>query len=233
MALPKLDAPRYEMTVPSTQEKVVYRPYLVKEEKILMMALESQDDKQMVRALKDVIKSCTEGSVNVDNLAMFDLEYIFIQLRAKSAGESTKISIKCKECETKNDVVISLEDVSVKNLSKKEHKIKLTDDYVLVMKYPSVNDLLNAQTKNDADTMLDVVASCIDSLHTSDEVFDMKEQSKAEIKEFIESLNSEQFSKIKDFLEGMPSAQSDINFNCENCGTTNEHSVKGLANFFG
>ena len=235
MALPKLDAPRYEMIIPSTSEKVVYRPYLVKEEKVLMIAMESQDEKQMVRAIKDVISSCTVGAVDVNQLAMFDLEYIFTQLRSKSAGETTEVSLPCEKCETRNDVAIDLSQIKVVGIDKTKHKIKLNDDYVLMMKYPTVNQLIDAETskKGDVDKMFDLLAEVIDSLHTSDEVFDMKEQSKQEVKEFIESLNTEQFNKIRKFIEESPTAQLTATFDCSNCGEHNELEVKGLGNFFG
>lgn len=235
MALPKIDAPRYEMIIPSTKEKVVYRPYLVKEEKVLMIAMESQDEKQMVRAIKDVITACTEGAVDADKLAMFDLEYVFTQLRSKSAGETTEVSLPCQECETRNDVTIDLSQIKVVGIDKNKHKIKLNDDYVLMMKYPTVNQLVAAETskKSDVEKMFDLLAEVVDSLHTNDEVFDMKEQTKEEVKEFIESLNSEQFNKIKTFIEESPSAQLTAAFDCTKCGHHNELEVKGLGNFFG
>jgi len=235
MALPRIDAPRYEMTVPSTQEKVVYRPYLVKEEKILMIAMESQDEKQMVRAIKDVISSCTEGAVNVDKLAMFDLEYVFTQLRSKSAGETTEVSLSCNKCETRNDVTIDLSQIKVTGIDKNKRKIKLNDDYVLMMNYPTVNQLVEAQASNrgEVDAMFDLLSQVIDSLHTSDEVFDMKEQSKEEVMSFLESLNSEQFGKIRQFIEDSPTAQLTAVFDCSNCSEHNEIEVKGLGNFFG
>lgn len=235
MALPRIDAPRYEMIIPSTKEKVIYRPYLVKEEKVLMIAMESQDEKQMVRAIKDVITACTEGAVDADKLAMFDLEYVFTQLRSKSAGETTEVSLPCQECETRNDVTIDLSQIKVVGIDKNKHKIKLNDDYVLMMKYPTVNQLVAAETskKSDVEKMFDLLADVVDSLHTNDEVFDMKEQTKEEVKEFIESLNSEQFNKIKTFIEESPSAQLTATFDCTKCGHHNELEVKGLGNFFG
>jgi len=234
MALPKLDAPRYEMTVPSTQEKVVYRPYLVKEEKILMMALESQDEKQMIRAIKDVIAGCTENAIKVNNLTMFDIEYVFTQLRSKSAGEGAKVSLPCDKCETRNDVVIDLSQVVVPKIDKKKMLIEITDDYTLQMRYPSVDAVLGIQTSSSSniDKVFELIAECADSLHTSDEIFNMKEQTKEEVKEFIESLNTEQFNKVRAFIEDMPSATVNAKFKCSDCGEHNDIEVKGLANFF-
>jgi len=234
MALPKLDTPRYEMKIPSTAKKVVYRPYLVKEEKILMLAMESNDQKQMVRALKDVVNSCTEGLINVDELTMFDLEYVFMQLRSKSSGETTEVNVKCKSCETKNSVNVNLSKVDVKVPKTAELKIKLTDKVGVVMKYPSVNDMINVQDSNDNEVnkVFTIIAKAIDSIYSGDEIFDAKEQSIDELKDFIDSLNTEQFNKIKNFIENMPSAGTMISFECSNCSTHNDVEIKGLANFF-
>jgi len=234
MALPKLDTPRYEMKIPSTNKKTVYRPYLVKEEKILMLAMESNDQTQMVRALKDVINSCTEGAIDVNELTMFDLEYVFMQLRSKSSGETTEVNIKCKSCETKNSVNINLSNVNVKVPKATELKIKLTDQVGLVMKYPSVSDMLDVQKSDDSEInkIFSVIAKSIDSIYSGDEVFDAKEQSADELKDFIDSLNSEQFNKIRNFIENMPAAATMVSFDCSKCSTHNEVEIKGLANFF-
>ena len=234
MALPKLDTPRYEMKIPSTAKKVVYRPYLVKEEKILMLAMESNDQRQMVRGLKDVVNSCTEGLINVDELTMFDLEYVFMQLRSKSSGETTEVNIKCKSCETKNSVSINLSNVNVKMPKSSELKIKLTDKVGVVMKYPSVNDIMDIQNSDDSEInkIFSIIAKAIDSIYSGDEIFDAKEQSIDELKDFIDSLNTEQFNKIKNFIENMPSAGTMISFECSNCSTHNDVEIKGLANFF-
>lgn len=235
MALPKLDAPRYEMKLPSTNKKVVYRPYLVKEEKILMLAMESQDDKQMIRAVKDVITACTDGAVDADSMTMFDMEYMFTQLRSKSVGEKTTVGVSCTSCGTKNDVEIDLANVHVTVPPAKQRKIELTKTVGIVLKYPSIDDVMAAQTSesSDVDRTFDVIISCIDSIYSGDEIFDAKEQTKKELKEFIESLSAEQFNKIKAFVEDMPSAKVSVSFGCTKCSHHNEFDVKGIANFFG
>jgi DNA-directed RNA polymerase subunit M/transcription elongation factor TFIIS len=235
MALPKLDAPRYEMKLPSTNKKVVYRPYLVKEEKILMLAMESQDDKQMIRAVKDVITACTDGAVDVDTMTMFDMEYMFTQLRSKSVGEKTTVGVSCTSCGTKNDVEIDLSNVHVTVPTAKARKIELTKTVGLVLKYPSIDDVMNAQTSDasDVDRTFDVIVACIDSIYSNDEIFDAKEQTKKELKDFIESLSADQFNKIKAFVEDMPSAKVAVAFGCSKCSHQNAFDVKGIANFFG
>lgn len=236
MALPKLDTPRYEMTIPSSGKKVTYRPYLVKEEKILMLAMESQDQGQMIRALKDVIKSCTEGSADVESLALFDVEYIILKLRGKSVGETTEVGLNCSSCNVKNDVPVNLEAIKVDVPPKTKRKIKLTDKVGIMMKYPSVNDVMSADLTEDnmtVDKVFDVIISCIDSIYSNDEVFDASEQTHEELKEFLESLNTEQFNKVKKFIEEMPTASLTVEYTCGGCGAYNHIDVRGLANFFG
>jgi hypothetical protein len=235
MALPKLNAPRYEMTIPSTKAKVAFRPYLVKEEKILMLAMESGDEKQMVRAIKDVITECTESGVDVETMTMFDMEYIFTQLRSKSVGEKTTIGLACQKCNGKNDVDIDLSQVSVDVGNKKDNMIKLDDSLSLEMRYPSINNFLEAEvgSQNDVDKVFSLVGACIKSVYMDSEVIDATTSSKQELKEFIESMSSAQFSKLKDYIESMPTAKLDVSFGCSHCSEHNEIEVKGLANFFG
>jgi hypothetical protein len=236
MALPKLDVPRYETKLPSTGEKVIYRPYLVKEERILMLALESNEQTQMVRAIKDVISSCTDGVINVDKITMFDLEFMFMKLRSKSVGETTEVSVPCTECETRNPIVVDLEkltiDVPKDKLAK---RIKLTDTVGVMMRYPTVNELIQIEADEDTqiNTIFKLITICIESIYSGDELFDTKDQSEQELKEFIESLNSDQFNEIKKFVENMPTAKIHAVFDCSQCKTHNDVEVKGLGNFFG
>ena len=238
MALPKIDAPKYEMKIPSTGETVLYRPYLVKEEKILMMAMESNDDRQMISAIKDVIASCTENAIDVSKLAMFDLEYIFTMLRSKSVGETATVGVKCTSCDKKNDVEIVLDDVRVDVPADSSNKvISLTDTIKVKMRYPSVNSLMNANSENladtaDVDVLFDMLISCIDTIYAGEEMYDASQQTKAELKEFIESLSTKQFGEMQKFIETMPSASIDIKFKCLECQADNEMNVKGLGNFF-
>ena len=243
MALPKINSPKYEMVLPSTNDRIQFRPYLVKEEKILMMAMESNDTNQMVRAIKEVISACTEGAVEVDQMTMFDLEYAFVQLRSKSVGESTTIGVKCESCEVKNDVEVDLSEVSVDidPDSDKSSIIKLTDSIGVKMKYPSVDSVMEAQNSapqngtavSEVQNVFNLLIRCIDSIYSDDEIFDASEQTHAELLEFIESLNTEQFGRIREFIEGMPSASLNVDFKCVNCGTQNNFDVQGIANFFG
>lgn len=239
MALPKLDSPTYELTVPSTGTKIPYRPYLVKEEKILMMAMESNDTNQMMNAVKDVIRSCTwvEGNVlDVDSLAMFDIEYIFTQLRAKSVGETATIKVDCQECEKSNEVDVDLQDVRVDVPQSDTTVVKLTDTIGVSLRYPAVDTMMRAQvdeSKSDVDRVFDLIAACIDSIYSGDEIFDASEQTDKELREFIESLNTKQFNEVREFIDNMPSAAVNVKFKCTSCSHDNQFDIKGLGNFFG
>ena len=234
MALPQLNVPKYELKVPSTGFSAMYRPYLVKEEKILMLAMESEDQKQMTTALKDIIDSCTFGELNVNSFTMFDIEYIFSKLRSKSAGETSEVKIPCSNCETPNQVKIDLEGVGVTPVPEK--KIELTDDTGLIMKFPSMADYLDIQNNEGLDNIgriFAIIVSSIDSIYSGDEVFDASSHSKAELTDFIESLNGDQFKKVQTFLAEMPTAFVNADFKCENCGHENHVELKGMMNFFG
>jgi hypothetical protein len=237
MALPKLDIPRYELIVPSTGEVINYRPYLVKEEKILMIAMESKDDKQTVKAIKDIITACTNGEVNVNKITMFDMEYIFVKLRSKSVGEKSTVSLKCGACDFANEIDINLDDIDISEREElaKDHIIKLSNVVSVSLRYPLLNDVMASQLDNkrsETDRMFDLIVSCIDSIYSKDEVFPASEQSKKDLLEFIESLNSVQFGMIKDFLEHMPTAYLKTNFNCIKCEHENEIEIKGISGFF-
>jgi len=236
MSLPKLNAPTYELKIPSTGKMISYRPYLVKEEKILMLAMESNDDRQMIRAIKDVISACTSDAADTSNITMFDMEYIFTQLRSKSVGESVQVSMNCSECNTSNEIQINLEDVSVKSDESITDTIELTDTIGVRMKYPSVDAVLSSRIdseSNNVDKIFSLLVECVDSIYSGEEIFDAASQSREELNGFIESLNAEQFARIRKFVENIPATVLDVTFKCSNCEHKNETSLRGLANFFG
>lgn len=232
MALPQLNVPKYELTVPSSGIAVKFRPYLVKEEKLLMIALESQDEKQMMSAIIDIIDTCTMNQLKMNSLTMFDIEYIFIKLRSKSVGETSKVKLPCTKCEHKNSVDIDLDLINVTN--KPETKIKLTEDTGLIMKFPALKDYQDIQNSdlNNVDKIFAIVVASIDSIYSGDEMFDTSSHSKKELLEFVESLSAEQFKKVQAFLDAMPAVYINVLFECEGCGEHNELELKGLANFF-
>jgi phage FluMu protein Com len=233
MALPKLVSSKHTLVVPSTKESIEYRPYLVKEEKILMMAFESKDQSQMITALRDTIAGCTEGKIKVDNLTMFDLEYIFLKLRSKSVGENTKLKVKCIKCETANEVNIDLSSVNVVGEIKPTAKIELTDTVGVMLKYPTVKGLYRQlNSLNEANSALAAIASAIESIYDADNVYPAENESEKSILEFIESLTSDQFKKIVSFFDDMPKLKHDIDFTCTHCKEENKIAVEGLQNFF-
>jgi len=237
MSLPKLNTPTYELDVPSTGKTISYRPYLVREEKILMLAMESNDERQMIRAIRDVISACTNDELDMSRIAMSDMEYIFTQLRSKSVGETVQIGMKCSECETQNEVELNLDKVKVTSPEEVSDTIELTDTIGVKMKYPSVDKVLESTSKEDSgstvDRIFDLLIDCIDSIYSGEELFDASTQPRKEITEFIESLNAEQFTRVRRFVENIPSAQIDVAFKCKNCGQDNNNTLRGLANFFG
>ena len=182
MALPKLNTPKYYTKVPSTGTDVEFRPYQVREEKMLMIAAESQDERQTINAMKDLISACTFGAVDITKLTMFDLEYIFVKLRSKSVGESTTIGMKCKSCSHQNDVKVSLEDVTVNLNQDLNSNIELSDGIGVTMKYPGVNDVMDIDSNlSDVEKMMGMVRASIDTIYTSEEVFNIKDQSTKEV----------------------------------------------------
>ena len=233
MALPQLNVPKYELTVPSTGEKIKYRPYLVKEEKVLMIALESQDETQLVNALKDMVAACTDG-LNISKLSMFDLEYIFIKIRTKSVGETTTIRVPCESCETKVEVDVDL-DTGLKVSEGRDKKIPLTGDTGLIMKFPSVDDFYDITQSKDSeiDKVFRLITRSIDTIYSGDEVFDASTHSEKELVSFIESLNSGQFLIVKAFFDNMPQAAIDVEYKCQSCGHEHKMELKGMSNFFG
>jgi len=235
MALPKIETPKYSLTVPSTGKTIQYRPYLVKEEKVLMIAMQSQQPSQMVMAIKDIISTCTFGSVNIEEMTMYDMEYIFIALRAKSVGEVSEIGIKCEKCNFKNDVAVNLNEIEVKIPKNIKYEIQLTDDIGIKLRFPNVDSIFISQqdqSRSDVDKTFDIIIDCIEFIFQGDEIFKASEQTREELQEFVESLSTEQFNKIRDFIEQMPTTQLDASFLCTKCGHPNSLIVKGMNNFF-
>ena len=235
MALPRIDSPKYELKVPSSGEVVEYRPYLVKEEKILMMAMETKDQQQMIRALRDVIAGCTEGKIQADGLAMFDLEYVFLKIRGKSVGETTKVGMKCSSCDHKNEVEINLDEVEVQGEVKKNAKVALTDTVGVVLKYPTVKGIqkqLSKQGGDDREVTMAAVASAIESIYDATDVYPTEDEKAEDVVNFLDSLTSSQFKMISEYFEEMPRLRHEVKFNCASCKSENSQILEGLTNFF-
>lgn len=237
MALPVInETPKYHLTIPSTKKKVFFRPFLVKEQKTLLMALESQDQKTIVRAISDIIDSCVVDKINAKSLATFDIEYMFTQIRSKSVGETSEIRVKCSECSTDNDVVINLSEVKVE-VDKEPPTIELTPQFHLKMKFPRYDELLEIMPDEDADqSMSDILFRLaiisLDQLLTDEDIISFSEESFEEKIKFLDNLNSEQFQKIMGFIQSLPKLTEDIQFDCTSCGHHNEYRLEGLDDFF-
>ena len=237
MALPKLNTPTYELEVPSTDEKIKYRPFLVKEEKILLMAMESKDNTQIINAVKDIVKSCTFDKVDVSTMPMFDMEYIFLNIRAKSVGEVSNLKILCPDDKkTYANVELDLTKVEVQVGDDHTNKIELTDNMGMIMTYPTIDSFLESGIeKIDANNMLDVIGSCVLQIYENngEKVYQAKDQTKKELTEFIESMNSSQFRKVQSFFDTMPKLTHTIKVKNPKTKKTSDVKLTGLNDFFG
>ena len=238
MPLPKIAAPTYELELPSTGETIQYRPFLVKEEKLLVIALESEDTKQITTAIKTVIKNCilTKG-IKVESLPTFDIEYLFLNIRGKSVGEELDVNIICPDDgRTEVSVTINLEDIEVQKNDEHEKKIKIDDSIMIEMKYPSLDQFIknnfDFNKRNAMDQSFELIASCIGTIFTEDEAWSTADCSKKEITEFLESMNSSQFKGIEKFFETMPKLSHKIEVRNPKTKVESEVVLEGLASFF-
>ena len=236
MALPKLNTPTYELEVPSTDEKIKYRPFLVKEEKILLMAMESKDNTQIINAVKDIVSSCTFEKLNANTMPMFDMEYIFLNIRAKSVGEISKLKILCPDDKkTYASVELDLTKVEVQVDDEHSNKIELTDDMGIIMTYPTIDSFLESGIENiDASNMLDVIGTCILQIYEEkgEKVYQAKDQTKKELTEFIESMDSKQFKKLQSFFDTMPKLKHTIKVKNPKTKKSSDVTLTGLNDFF-
>ena len=236
MALPLInDKPKYEMVIPSTKKKIRYRPFLVKEQKILLLAYESKDKRGIIRAILDTLNACIEEDINVYKLSTFDVDYMFSQIRAKSVGEVVYLNIDCNKCSTKNEANLNLEDVKV-NVHKQDMITKITDKISVKFKYPDYNFFTPYNkfftNETDTDSAIDIIISCLESVMTEDENISIADESREEVVRFVESLTAAQFDKIKEFINGIPKLTHEIKFKCISCGEENTRIVEGLEDFF-
>jgi hypothetical protein len=237
MALPKLTTPTYELEIPSTDEKIKYRPFLVKEEKILMMAMESKSSADITQAVKDIVMECTFNKVDISNMPMFDVEYIFLNIRSKSVGEVSKLKILCQDDgKTYADVELDLNEVKVQVGDDHTNKIKLTEDMGLIMKYPTIDSFSETGIRDiNPSNMLDVISTCILQIYEKkgEKTYDPKDQTKKELTEFIEQLNTKQFKDVQKFFETMPKLKHEITVNNPKTKKENKVTLTGLNDFFG
>ena len=239
MPLPTISTPTYELVLPSSNKKIKYRPFLVKEEKILILAMESQDTKQIARAVKDVISHCIlSRGIKVEKLATFDIEYLFLNIRGKSVGEQIEVMVTCPDdSKTQVPMSINVDNIKVKTDEKHSTDIILDDVYTLRMKYPSLNEFIKnnfgAMQEMNVDDTFDLIASCIDQVYSEEESWASEECTKKELTTFVESLNSSQFKKVENFFETMPKLSHTIKITNPKTKVENDVVLEGLASFFG
>ena len=237
MALPKLNTPTYELEMPSTDEKISYRPFLVKEEKILLLAMESGKNEDIIQAVKDIVSECTFNKINLGTLPMFDIEYIFLNIRAKSVGEISTLKVLCPDDKkTYTNIELDLSKVQVQVGDEHTNKIELTDDMGMIMTYPTIDSFQKTGIQQiNTSNMLDVIGSCILQIYEEKgkKVYEVKDQTKKELTEFIESMNTAQFKKIQKFFDTMPKLKHEITVKNPKTKKESKITLQGLNDFFG
>jgi len=243
MALPVLNAPTHELTLTSTGETIQFRPFLVKEEKILLMALESGDEKEMIRAMKQIISSCVMGEVDIDKLPLFDIQYLFLNIRSQSVGEKVKLHFKHPEstnsnnekCEHVQEIEIDLKNIKPEILEGHSKKIDLTDDVGVTMTYPGFDmydKMVALQDESAVDVIFDIISDSIEMIYKGDEVFYAEDHTKEELVEFLNSLSSGQFNNIRNFFQTMPYLRHEFDYTCSKCGCSEHVTLTGIEDFF-
>ena len=233
--LPILATPKYDMIVPSTGKPITYRPYVVKEEKILLIAMESKDNNQIEKAVLDIIERCIESDIDLDKLTTFDIEYMFVTLRSKSVGEGIKINPSCEHCKTDNLVKIDIDKVTVSNLDKADVDLhyKLTDDISLDLKWQTMKDRNRIiESESETETIIQMIANSIDTVYSGEEIMTIGNTPKQEVIDFVESLNTDQFAGIVEILSKVPYLSYDVKFDCVKCEKGNTIGLSGLIDFF-
>lgn len=242
--LPKLDVPVYEVTLPSNKKKIKFRPFLVKEQKLFMMASQSDDTKETIQTIRQVLKNCILDDINIESLPTFDLEYLFMNLRARSVEEVVEMRYKCnnnvKDEETgeeKKCIGIFEYDLNLTKIEptmNPEHtnKIQLTPNLGIVLKYPTFEMAEKYENKTEDEILLNVLIDCLDYVYDSENIYYAKDNSREELEEFIDSLQQKDLEKIKQFFDTMPEIKADVPFKCPKCGYEEKITIKGLQNFF-
>lgn len=229
MALPVISTPKFELALPSDGSKISFRPFLVKEEKILMMAVESDDQVEMGKAVCKIVNDCVDQDIDASNLPIFDLEYLFLNLRGKSVGETVDLKMKCEHCDSENLVRVDLTDLPIFRPDGHEPKVELTDTVGMVMRCPSFVQVSEAEGNKDP---LALIYKCIDYVYDDKMVYKSSEVTEADLSNFIDGLNHKQLESVNQFFETMPRIEKEITFKCTSCKKKNKMVLKGLQDFF-
>ena len=244
MALPKIAVPKYQLKIPSTGKEVSYRPFLVKEEKILLIAMESDNETEITNAIRDIIQNCTYEELDVKNMPIFDIEYLFLQLRAKSKGEVIDLSFECERCKKPIAIQIDVSKLEVTRTEGHDTKIPLSDDVGVIMRYPSmeVQSIINKES-SDVENIFSTISFCIESIWDKETVYASKDHTKEELNEFLESLPDSSFTKIQKFFDTIPVLKHEVELKCTSkngkgkkaslCGWEGTRTLEGLGSFFG
>ena len=238
MPLPKIATPTYELELPSTGKTISYRPFLVKEEKLLVLALESEDTKQITNAIKAVLKSCVQTKgIKVEQLPTFDIEFLFLNIRGKSVGETLEVNVICPDDEeTQVKIDINLDDIQIEKSEAHNNQIRLDDQLMMEMKYPSLDEFIknnfDFKNENAMDQSFQLIASCIDKIYNEEEVWATADCTKKEVNEFLEQMNSSQFKEIEAFFETMPKLSHTVKVTNPQTKVESDVVLEGLASFF-
>lgn len=233
MTIPLIKVPRYKMTLPFSKEVVEYRPFLVKEEKILIMAKESQDANTIIEAMGDVVRDCTGGKIDVNNDPMFDVQYAFLQIRGKSIGEEIEYFLRCGKCDNKTTTSTNVNDFTLQTHLGHSNVIKLDHTTTVTMRYPTFNHFIKLfDNDEELRNIYEVVAECIKTIVTDEEVTEVKKEDKKEMVQFVDNLLPEQFERLEQFFTTIPILQYTATYVCGECGETNHVRVDGINNFF-
>lgn len=234
MSLPKLNTHQFDVQLFSVKDPIKCRPFLVKEEKILLMALESEDRQTMIQAIKQIMTNCLiEGDIDVNKLPVFDMELWFLNLRARSVGEHIELNLKCEQCEKLNDYTLNINDVKVFVPQSHTQKIMLNDEIGVTMKYPTMIDANDNETiSKSTERLFSMIIDNIETIFDTENVYDVKLQTKKELEEFIYSLNQKQFNKLVDYFNNLPRLMHKIEFTCQHCNSNQLTVIQGIENFF-
>jgi len=235
--IPKLnDTPKYELNIPSMNKQVKFRPYLVKEEKVLMMAFESKDQKAALDAVAETITSCVNDEIQIKDLKLYDIEYMFTKIRAKSVGEQAKLLVTCTSCQSKNEISVDIDKVEVTSPGEVENVIQITDDVSVEMTYPNFDKMISNEKimaqQSDVETLIELIADCIVCINTEDEKVMLRDEPRDKIIEFVDSMTNDQFKKLRNFVESVPRVQINHEYVCESCKEKKEVTIRNIADFF-
>jgi hypothetical protein len=234
MSLPKINVPLYELVIPSSGKKIKYRPFLVKEEKILLLALESEQQEDITNAIVQIIDNCVQSRIKSEELSTFDVEYIFLNIRAKSVSEELEFSVTCPDDgETQVEVVINIDDIKVVKDDNHKDIIDIGDGYMVKMRYPTLKYIMTRKTPDkNVENLFEYIVDCLEQIYNEEEVWETSNTSKKEIREWVETLTPDQYKKLQDFFNTMPKLAHTINITNPNTGVKSDVTIEGLANFF-